>query len=299
MHSSSESLAWGDLQLLLAVCRAGSLSGAARRLGVNHSTVFRRVNAIEAATQVRFFERLPTGYRMTEAGEAAFIHAERIENEVHALGREVLGQDLRLRGRVRVTAPVGMTALMLPPLVVRFAAAHPEVTLDLSGTASALDLNRREAEVAIRATRKPPEFALGRRICRFQFGIYASHERAEAIGGAPIHEQDWVMLTGMESWLVPHLWKREAEGRERASMASEDILSVVNMTAAGGGVTLLPYYLGEPHQGLTRIQGPLEWLTLDLWVLTHPDLKRTARVKAVMDYLYDELKAQRAVFEGA
>lgn len=96
---------WNDLAVILAVCRSGSLSGAARILGHNHSTVFRKINAIEEKTGVRFFERLPHGYVMTEAGQTAMRYAERIESEVHALGREVLGQDLQLRGNIRVTSP--------------------------------------------------------------------------------------------------------------------------------------------------------------------------------------------------
>ena len=298
MHSSSSTLAWGDLEVLLAVCRAGSLSGAARRLGVNHSTVFRRVNAIEDGTGVRFFERLPSGYRMTEAGETALIHAERIESEMHALGREVLGQDQRLEGPVRVTAPEGMTALMLPEVMVAFSALHPGLSVEMSGTAAALDLSRREAEVAIRATRKPPDLALGRRICPFRFGIYASEEYLAEHEHVPLSKQGWVALAGIESWLVPQIFKRERDAKEAVVLASSSVISVINMTLAGGGLTLLPYYLGEAQEGLRRVGDALEGRTLELWVLTHPDLKHTARVKVLMDYLYDELRERRALFEG-
>ena len=102
-------LEWSDLAVILAICRAGSLSGAARTLGNNHSTVFRKINAIEDKTGVRFFERLPEGYAMTDAGRTAMQYAERIEAEVHALGREVLGQDMRLQGKITLTASVART----------------------------------------------------------------------------------------------------------------------------------------------------------------------------------------------
>jgi DNA-binding transcriptional LysR family regulator len=298
MHSSTQALAWGDLEFLLAVCRAGSLSGAARRLGVNHSTVFRRVNAIEDNTGVRFFERLPSGYRMTEAGETALIHAERIESEMHALGREVLGQDQRLEGPVRVTAPEGMTSLLLPELMVLFARAHPGVRVEMTGTAAALDLSRREAEVAIRATRKPPEFALGRRVCPFRFGIYGAPDYLAEHADEPVTEQDWIMLPGLEGWLVPHVFKRERDVKEAATLASSSIISIINMTVAGGGLTMLPFYLGEAHPQLSRVGQAIEALTLNLWVLTHPDLKHTTRVRVLMDYLYEELRRRRSLFEG-
>lgn len=284
--------------MLLAVCRAGSLSGAARRLGVNHSTVFRRVNAIESATGVRFFERLPSGYEMTQAGESALIHAERIEHEMDALGREVLGLDQRLSGPVRVTAPEGMTALLLPELVVPFVESHPKVRVELSGTAAALDLNRREAEVAIRATRQPPEFALGRRVCRFRFGIYATREYLDRQPELPLVERDWVFIQGVQSWLVPHVFKHVQDAHERTALASGNVLSVIHMALAGGGIAPLPYYLGETQAGLERIGDAIEALTLDLWVLTHPDLKHTARVKALMDHLYEALRERRHLFEG-
>ena len=126
-------LEWNDLNVILAICRAGSLSGAARLLGHNHSTIFRKINAIEEKTHVRFFERLPDGYRMTEAGQTAMRYAERIENEVHALGREVLGQDMRLQGKIRVTAPEGISTQITPRLFAKFCRQNPGVTIEMIG----------------------------------------------------------------------------------------------------------------------------------------------------------------------
>ena len=167
-------LEWNDLAIILAICRAGTLSGAARTLGHNHSTIFRRINAIEDKTSVRFFERLPDGYRMTEAGQIAMRYAERIENEVHALGREVLGQDMRLQGKIRVTAPEGITMQITPRLFAEFCRLNSGVSIEMTGGSFALDLSRREADVAIRATAKPPDTSLGRKICDFRFCIYSS-----------------------------------------------------------------------------------------------------------------------------
>jgi DNA-binding transcriptional LysR family regulator len=292
---------WSELEVILAVCRAGSLSGAARKLDLNHSTVFRKINAIEERTQVRFFERMASGYQMTAAGETALVHAERIENEMHALGREVLGQDTRLEGRIRVTAPEGMAAILLPEALVRFSQQHPGVSVEIVGTADALDLSKREAEVAIRATRKAPESALGRRVCPFRFGIYGAPSYLDEREGeelAALAELDWVLLTGMEKWLVPRVWKKQVDARERTILSSSSIVSVVNATARGAGVTMLPYYLGEEEPRLRRVGGPLEDWQLELWVLTHPDLRHTVRVKALMSYLYDFLRERRHIFEG-
>jgi DNA-binding transcriptional LysR family regulator len=144
-------LDWNDLALILAICRAESLAGAARTLGQTHSTVFRRINAIEGRTRVRFFDRFRHGYVMTEAGRLAMEYGERVESEFHALSREVLGQDDKLRGRLRVTCPEAFAEDHAPGMIARFCARHPEITIDLVPGHGAVDLNRREAEIALRA----------------------------------------------------------------------------------------------------------------------------------------------------
>jgi DNA-binding transcriptional LysR family regulator len=241
----SRSLEWNDLAVVLAVGRAGTLSGAARHLGLNHSTVFRKVNAIEERVAVRFFERLPNGYRLTEAGEAAVACAERIESEVHSLGREILGQDTRLQGHVRVTAMEALASLVLPGPLAAFSRRHPGVSIEIVGTRSSLDLSRREAEVAVRATRKPPETSFGRKICSFRFGIYGSPDYLEGKENMPPSQLDWCLLQGIAHWFVPSIWKKRTDADERTVMTGSSIISVVEAAAAGAGITPLPTYLGD------------------------------------------------------
>jgi len=114
-----ESLEWNDLRVILAICRSGSLARAARLLGKDHSTLFRKLNRIEDRAGVRFFEPLPSGYTMTDAGELALRFGERIESEFHALSREIDGRDARLQGNVRITAPDGICSVHLPPVTPR------------------------------------------------------------------------------------------------------------------------------------------------------------------------------------
>jgi DNA-binding transcriptional LysR family regulator len=291
-------LEWSDLTVILAICRAGSLSGAARILGHNHSTIFRKINAIEDKTGVRFFERLPDGYLMTDAGHTAMRYAERIESEVHALGREVLGQDMRLQGKIRVTAPEGITAEIAPRLFAEFCRLNPGVSIEISGGSSALDLGRREADVAIRATPKPPDTSLGRKVCDFRFAIYSSPGYLKQHKNRPIQEQSWCMIQGTLDWLVPLVWKKASHGESQVIFSSSTSHAVINATAEGMGITLLPCYLGDADKRLVRVGDPLDALTIELWVLTHPDLRHTARVKALLAYLYDELKKQADLFAG-
>jgi DNA-binding transcriptional LysR family regulator len=297
MQKQSQKLEWSDLAVILAVARAGTLSGAARHLGLNHSTVFRKINAIEERTGVRFFDRLPSGYRATEAGEAAMTCAERIESEVHTLGREILGQDMRLQGHVRVTAMEGLAAQVLPGPVAEFVRQNRGVSVEIVGTVSALDLSRREAEVAVRATRKPPENAVGRKICDFQFAVYAAERYLQGREDLPLHEHDWCMLKGINAWLVPVLFKKLKDVEEQTVLTCSSIIGVVEAAMAGAGLTLLPCYVGEAEPRLVRVGAPLPQLTLKLWLLTHPDLRETVRVRALIDFLYDVLLQQRELFD--
>lgn len=295
---STNELEWSDLNVILAVCRAGSLSGAARILGNNHSTVFRKINAIEQKTGVRFFERLQDGYAMTDAGRTAMHYAERIECEVHALGREVLGQDMRLQGKIRVTAPEGFSMLLAPVLFHEFLNKHPDVSFEINGGLSAADLGRREADIAIRATPKPPDTSLGRKVCDFRFAIYATPAYAKKHKDIPLQEQRWCFITGVVDWLVPYIWKKKEQGEARTVFSSSSAMSVLNAAAEGMGLTVMSCYLADGYKNLVRVTEPIEPLTVELWLLTHPDLRHTARVKALMAFLYEKLKQEADLFEG-
>jgi len=292
-----DDLEWSDLAVVLAVCRAGTLSGAARTLGHNHSTVFRRINAIERKTGVRFFERLPNGYLMTDAGEAAMHSAERIETEIQGLSREILGRDQSLQGLVRITAMDYLSINTLPGMLAGFRALHPGVSCELIYTISALDLARREADIAIRAMPKVPDSSLGRKVCDFRFAIYASPAYLERNPGRPLAEHDWVMIEGAADWLVPMIWKtRQAADRQTVFTSSGP--AVVEAAKAGMGLFAMSCYAADSRPALVPVTRPMEAMTVELWVLTHADLRRTARVKALMDYLVEQLRGMRDLFEG-
>jgi len=280
------------------VARGGSLSAAARTLGVNHSTVFRRVNAIEEKTGVRFFDRLPRGYPITEAGRTALRYGERVEAEFHALDREILGQDLRLQGNVVVTSPLYMAVTMLPQLVAAFRKQHPGIHVQTGGSAVAKDLRRREADVAIRATSKPPETSFGRRVCDFRFAIYASPGYVAGREHIPLNKHDWCLIHGVENWLAPHFFERSEDVVARRVFGTDSTTACLSATALGMGLTLLPCYAGDPDPRLIRVADPIEGRTLQLWLLTHPDLRHTARVKALMAFFYEAMSERRALFDG-
>lgn len=289
---------WDDLRVVLAICRAGTLSGAARLLDVNHSTVFRRINAIEKKLEVRLFDRQPTGYVMTEAGEAAKRTAERIDADVDGLSRQLIGRDLRLQGPLKVTSPEGIGLRVLLPGLTEFCRAHPEIEMDLVITSSALRLSRREADVAVRVTGKPPDNYIGRRICKFRFCMYATPDYLDRHGHKALEEQRWVLTDDGFNQLPPGVWKGN-KAAANVIFSSNSDAAVVDAARSGLGITPLPCFRGDAEADLVRFLDPLENLTMDLWVLTHPDLRRTARVTRLMTFLCDILKQAADRFEGA
>ena len=165
---------WDDLKVILAICREGSLSGAAKVLGTSHSTVFRQINAIEKKLATRFFNRLSHGYEMTEAGETVLARAPGIEDNILDLEMELKNKDLRLKGTIRLTAPEGITNYLLLPHLARFYQQHPEIQIDLIVSSDDLKLTQHQADIAIRTTTKPPATSIGKKVCDFNLGIYAT-----------------------------------------------------------------------------------------------------------------------------
>ena len=210
----------------------------------------------------------------------------------------MLGQDLRLQGKVRVTAPEGFIGSLGPQLFAKFNRQHPEIAIEASSSYAAADLARREADLAIRATAKPPEASIGRAICEFRFACYASSEYRERNRDVPLAEQRWCTIIGYLPWLVPHVWKKIAQAEKQVVYASTSTFAVMTAIAEGMGVSMMPCYVADADRRLVRMTPPVEALTLRLWLLTHQDLRHTARVKALAAFLRDELKSRQALFEG-
>lgn len=288
----------GDLRTLLAIAREGSLAGAARRLRVNHSTVFRRLGAIEARLGTRLFERQGGSYATTEAGEDLLRTAERVEAEVEALERRLSGQDLRLTGTLRVTAPDDIAEILLLPLLAEFRAGYPEITVELVIDNRMLSLTRREADIALRPTREPPETLFGRRVATLGSTVYASKSRApsapERLAGQPWVA--WEEGTGpppMARWLDKNV------DRHAIGYRSNSLLNQASAVRAGLGRAILPCFQGDADPALERVMDPPAELDTGLWLLTHPDLRRTARIRALADLLYDHLRAMESRLNGA
>ncbi|MCB8820113.1 LysR family transcriptional regulator [Microvirga rosea] len=295
---------WNDLRLVLAIARNESLTGAARDLGVNHSTAFRRLGVLEEAIGVRLFERLPGGvYTPTQAGERMAATAERIETETVALDREIVGRDRSLTGRLRVTSSETLAFRILTKQIARFRRIHPGIVVELVIDSRLLSLSRREADVALRVARPREGDLHGRKLSDIAWTLYGSRD---LVGNA----EPAADLSRLTQYPVIG-WEESMTGISAADWMAEHVPSqafvyrtnsIVNQLVAaktGMGIAALPCYLGDPEPDLIRLIGePIPELTRELWIVTHADLRRTARVRAFFEVVGEGLAAERSLLTG-
>ncbi|MHA6644448.1 LysR family transcriptional regulator [Mesorhizobium sp. A623] len=274
---------WDDLRVFLAVARTGSLSGAARSLGVNHSTVFRRIAGFETTLGVRLFERLPSGYALTPAGEETLGIVERIEADVATLDRTVTGQDLRLSGTVRITATDILAFWLLPDLLARFRTAYPGIEIEMVVGNEALNLSRRETDIALRIGNTPPETLVGRRVGRLDFAIYGAPAYCSAHPDMELSQHDWIGLDSAHAPLAGR-FEQFLPGVQPV-VRSNSVACTVRLAKAGLGLAVLPCAIAEQKPDLIRVAEVPDTFSLDLWLLTHEDLRHTARIRAVVEFL--------------
>ncbi|MEM9436105.1 MAG: LysR family transcriptional regulator [Pseudomonadota bacterium] len=279
----NQSLEWADMPYLLSVCEAGSLAGAARMLGVNHSTVFRRIEAVEKRLGVRLFERLARGYVMTSAGESFYERGIQLCAGMDEIERELGGQDLRLEGPLTVTTTDSLLHC-LAPLFAQFQQLHPDIELRMMSDVQTLDLMQRNADIAIRPTNAPPEHWVGRDLTKLSFATYAHGDYWRSVQDKDPETHHWVLLgDDLNQSPMSKLTLRCKHLRARSTVLNT-MMSVFEMVSAGFGIAAMPCYLGEKHKQLVRIHDPDDSANWHLWLLAHPDVRRSARVNAFYEF---------------
>jgi DNA-binding transcriptional LysR family regulator len=295
MVQKQTALNWDDLRVALAVARSGSVRAAARALGVSHSTVLRRVQELETAAGVRLFERTAERYALTNAGQDVFDTAQELEEAVVALERRVEGRDLRLSGPIRVTLPDPLLPSLLP-IFKRFAESYPEIDTTLAIAVEYLDLAQREADVALRIASEPPPDLVGRRVADIACGIYGSKRYLQGRSTRTLERLAWVgwpetLAMAFPRWMQAHVPKTQVALRVDSSWAVRDAVD------ADVGVALLPCAIGDARSDWRRLRLVPE-VRAPLWILTHRDLRATARVRVLRDTLWEALGEQRDLYEG-
>lgn len=284
---------WDDLRYVLAIAEAGSLSGAAAQLGVNASTAYRRLNRIEEALGVRLFERLADGFAATAAGEEAATRARQMALAAEALDRGITGRDAALSGVIRVTLADTIAEYLLMPMLPAFRATCPEIVLEVAVNNDFLSLARREADVAIRPTRMPRGDAVGRRVSNLAFALYAAGSFTGDPETAPVVGFDDAL-----SHLAAAEWISANIEPSRVAIRCNTIPAQIAAVEAGLGIGLLPCFAAATRPGLARLGDPVPAAGTGLWLLTHRDLRHTARIRAFLDHAGAAIRRMRPVLEG-
>ncbi len=280
---------WNDLRYFHAVARAGTLVGAARELGVEHSTVGRRVAALEAELGVRLVIRGPAGLTLTEAGNEILNNVEAIAEQVSTIERRVAGGDTRVEGVVRLTVPEaenGYVVSQMPELRER----HPALTLDIVSDNRELDLRRGEADIALRfRDSTDPELVI-RKVGSAGWSLYASESYLERKGRIASAESldgyDVIGFDGSLSGVVGATWLGEHGKSANIVLRGNSLRAIASAAAVGLGIAVLPCSMGDCNPALQRLT-PRVVGSRDISLVVHPDLLRVARVRATLDYLIE------------
>ncbi|MDF2618813.1 MAG: transcriptional regulator, LysR family [Xanthobacteraceae bacterium] len=301
MAEAFKNLAWDDFRLIKAVADAKGLPSAAAAMGVNHSTVFRRLKQIEEALGAVLFERHRTGYALTPAGEEMVALANRLDEEITAVGRKLAGREPAPSGELRVTTPDSLLIHLLMPMLATFRERYPEVRLDMVLSNQALNLSKRDADVAVRATDNPPENLVGRRVARIAWALYGRSVDFPTPGEVSPEELDgrnWVSLGDSLGALKTVKFVQENVEPEKVAYKINSVLGLAEAVEAGIGIGHLPCLIGDARPSLVRLGPPNDDYAADLWLLTHPDLRHSPRVRAFLDFLAGEIARHRRFIEG-
>ena len=282
-----QDLDWNDLRFVLAVARARSLAGAARRLGVNETTVGRHVAEAEKRIGARLFERIFGSFQPTQAGAVVVAGAERVELEVQAVETAVSGEDRLAAGCVRLTAvPIVVNRVLIPALP-DLLHRHPQLRIELIAKPRDMSLTKREADIALRLARPAKELrAVARRVGQLDYAVYGPR-------GTPTQTLPWITYEDAMADLPQWRWMADEARRHGAvspSLTANDAEAILRGVQAGLGKSLLPIAIADRELGLVRLDGGPAALSRELWLLVHPDLRHLTRIRVVMDWLVEMVR---------
>jgi len=295
-------LNWNDLKVFLAVARTGRLTVAAQKLGLDHTTLGRRIAGLETALGARLFDRSPHGYALTGHGEQLLPTAEGIESLVLTAASDLGEADQSLSGTVRLAAPEGFGSYVLAPLMTTVAERHPELEIQLVAIPGLVSLSKREADIAV--TLSPPrEGRLAvRKLTDYRLGLYGAPAYLDArppiTARADLTGQRFIGYIG-DLLYAPELDYMHAPDVDiRVGLQSSNLIAQLQACLAGAGLCVLPAFIAASTPGLVRVLPDHVQLNLSLWLVVHNDLRRLARIRAVMDLIVETVSARRPDFNG-
>lgn len=288
---------WDDLRYFLAIHRAGTLAKAASQLGINATTAGRRLSNLEEQMQARLFDRTSEGYVLTLTGRDLLAHAERMESEALAVERDVSGRDQKPSGSVRVSATEMIATRFITPYLPAFSEAYPELTLELECTNRAVSLTRREADVALRLARPHEDNVVTKKLARVPLALYASYRYVEQHGAPADPERTLaghtvVTFANSRLFSIENEWLAVRLAGARVVMRSDSVSSIYAATVSGLGIALLPMAVADMDGRLIRLDTLTSPEPRTIWQAVHMDLQRSARVRAVLEFLANVLERE-------
>lgn len=291
---------WDSLRSFLAVVRTGRLTAAALQLQIDHSTLSRRIVSLEDALKVQLFDRLPTGYVLTSAGERLAVEAEEMERVAIRISSELSEAGSRMTGSIRLATPEGFGTYFFAKRLRHFTARYPEVSLELIANPGDVSLTKRQADIAVMMNRPESGPLKAQKLGDYEYGLYGA--KSLLSGLAPISGLEDLRscrLIGYIPDLLPtpqHDYFREIFDERQPDLQISNILTQLNATVEGYGLCILPCFIAITHLELVRILPEQIQVIRSYWLATHLAMRAPARVTAMKDFLVELMNTNRSLF---
>ena len=284
---------WDDYRLILALHRAGTLRGAAIELGVNHSTISRKLAILNKTNGTQLFERTTLGYQTTPYGDELLAIAEQIEVLAIATERKRRALEHSLRGKISLSIPPAIGQYLILEELKDFQNSYPDIQLSIHSSYALVNLDRSEADIVIRGSDNPPEHLVGRKVGSVALNYYANKAYFENTA-----KNDLVWIGKSISEKKPEWIKASPYPNKPIGICSDDISMRHQLALSGHGLTRSACYMAEQEESLMKIGNSTNIHYSDLWVLTHPDLRNTPRIKVLMQFLSTTLLGKESLLQG-
>jgi DNA-binding transcriptional LysR family regulator len=282
-------LDWNDLRHFVVLAREGTLSAAARALGVDHATVARRVAALEASTALKLVDRRARSYALTEDGRRIAAAAGPMEEIAFAVERAMQAAKPGISGEVSISAPPSLANALIAPRLIELRRMHPNIFIKLIGEKRSASLNRREADLALRLSRPDENGLIARKIGHFGFSLYGAPSYLKE---TPPHAFAFIAYDASMDEAPQQQWLKAIAGNRAVVLRTSDLENQAAAARAGVGLAALPHFLGDRDDGLASHDVGGKQVGRDVWLVVHRDLRRAPAVRVVMEFLAGCMRQQ-------
>ena len=284
-------LSAGDIDVVLALTRAGNLPGAAERLSVDASTVFRTLKRVEKGLGQRLFETTRAGYLPSELAQALAGHAEQMEAQLEAARSAAQARPDQVSGSVRITTTDTLLHGLVAPALKHLRTIHPLLAYDLREGNELVSLTRRDADIAVRATKKPPQHLVGKHVGAIRTALFAAKKGGpKTFDAVTAHNTPWIAPDDAMPEHLTVIWRKKHFSKVVPTYRVSSILTVAELVGQGLGLGLLPLFLAQARSDVVQLTEPLDECQTELWILTHTDTRHLRRVSAVFGHLSQSLR---------